>query len=46
MDLDTSFSISYGSGAARGTLGKDVVQMAGFEVSSQVFGEYPCGLSK
>ncbi|KAH9893556.1 aspartic peptidase domain-containing protein [Cubamyces lactineus] len=37
-DLNTSFSISYGSGAARGTLGKDVVQFAGFEVDSQVFG--------
>ncbi|KAI9067956.1 acid protease [Trametes sanguinea] len=37
-DLNTSFSISYGSGAARGTLGKDTVQFAGFEVDSQVFG--------
>ncbi|KAI0630626.1 acid protease [Trametes polyzona] len=37
-DLNTSFSISYGSGAARGTLGKDVVQFAGFEVDSQTFG--------
>ncbi|KAI0640743.1 acid protease [Trametes meyenii] len=37
-NLNTSFSISYGSGAARGTLGKDVVQFAGFEVDSQVFG--------
>jgi cathepsin D len=32
------FSITYGSGSASGTLAKDVVQMAGFEVSSQVFG--------
>jgi len=31
------FSITYGSGSASGTLVKDVVQMAGFEVSSQVF---------
>ncbi|KAI0766648.1 acid protease [Trametes elegans] len=37
-DLNTSFSISYGSGAARGTLGKDKVQFAGFEVDNQVFG--------
>ncbi|RPD58766.1 acid protease [Lentinus tigrinus ALCF2SS1-7] len=37
-DLNTQFSISYGSGAARGTLGQDVVQFAGFEVSDQVFG--------
>ncbi|KAI0741353.1 acid protease [Daedaleopsis nitida] len=37
-DLNTNFEISYGSGAARGTLGQDVVQMAGFEVSSQAFG--------
>ncbi|PIL25348.1 transporter [Ganoderma sinense ZZ0214-1] len=35
--LNTAFSISYGSGAARGTLGQDVVQMAGFEVRSQTF---------
>ena len=38
-DLNTPFSISYGSGAARGTLGQDVVQFAGFEVSDQVFGK-------
>ncbi|TBU30161.1 aspartic peptidase domain-containing protein [Dichomitus squalens] len=37
-NLNTAFSISYGSGAARGTLGQDVVQMAGFEVSAQTFG--------
>ncbi|KAI0832020.1 aspartic peptidase domain-containing protein [Trametes gibbosa] len=37
-DLNTSFSISYGSGAARGTLGKDAVRFAGFEVDSQTFG--------
>ncbi|KAH9857278.1 acid protease [Lenzites betulinus] len=37
-DLNTTFSISYGSGSARGTLGKDVVQFAGFEVADQTFG--------
>ncbi len=37
-DLNTPFSISYGSGAARGNLGQDSVQFAGFEVSDQVFG--------
>lgn len=37
-DLNTTFSISYGSGAARGTLGKDAVQFAGFEVDQQTFG--------
>lgn len=33
-----AFAITYGSGTASGTLGKDVVQMAGFQVSSQTFG--------
>ncbi|KAI0684483.1 aspartic peptidase domain-containing protein, partial [Cerioporus squamosus] len=37
-DLNTPFTISYGSGAARGNLGQDAVQFAGFEVSDQVFG--------
>ncbi|KAH9926259.1 aspartic peptidase domain-containing protein [Epithele typhae] len=37
-DLETNFSISYGSGSARGTLGQDVVQFAGFEVQKQTFG--------
>lgn len=32
------FSITYGSGFASGTLGSDIVQMAGFSVSNQVFG--------
>jgi cathepsin D len=32
------FSIAYGSGQASGTLAKDVVQMAGFQVNSQTFG--------
>ena len=34
----TPFSIKYGSGDAQGYLGKDVVQLAGFSVSDQVFG--------
>jgi len=34
----TIFSIQYGSGAAQGTLGQDVVEMAGFSVPNQVFG--------
>jgi hypothetical protein len=33
----TPFQITYGSGQASGTLGTDVVQMAGFSVSNQVF---------
>ena len=32
------FSITYGSGSASGVLVKDVVQMAGFQVSQQTFG--------
>ncbi|KAF8074696.1 aspartic peptidase A1 [Lyophyllum atratum] len=32
------FSISYGSGQAAGSLGKDTIQMAGFSVSNQTFG--------
>ncbi len=34
----TPFSITYGSGAAYGVLGSDIVQFAGFEVENQVFG--------
>ena len=37
VNLSTSFQITYGSGEAVGTLGQDVVQMAGFSVSNQVF---------
>ena len=37
--LNTSFSIKYGSGAAQGVLGRDVVQFAGFEVENQTFGK-------
>jgi hypothetical protein len=39
--LNTSFSISYGSGSAKGVLGQDVVQFSGFEIQSQVFGRFP-----
>ncbi|KAJ4470124.1 acid protease [Lentinula aciculospora] len=38
QNKSTEFSITYGSGAAAGSLGEDVVQMAGFSVSNQVFG--------
>lgn len=34
----SSFQITYGSGQAAGSLGSDLVQMAGFSVSNQVFG--------
>ncbi|KAJ6591613.1 aspartic peptidase domain-containing protein [Mycena vulgaris] len=37
-NTSTPFSITYGSGAAAGTLASETVQMAGFSVSSQVFG--------
>jgi len=37
----TPFAIKYGSGSAQGFLGKDVVQLAGFSVSNQVFGKSP-----
>jgi len=33
----TTFAITYGSGQAAGSLGSDVVQMAGFSVKNQVF---------
>ncbi|KAG1899473.1 aspartic peptidase domain-containing protein [Suillus fuscotomentosus] len=36
-NLSEPFNIQYGSGAAEGTLGQDVVQMAGFSVPNQVF---------
>jgi len=36
-NLSTPFAIKYGSGSAQGSLGKDVVQMAGFSVPNQVF---------
>ncbi|OBZ66793.1 Aspartic protease [Grifola frondosa] len=37
-DLNTTFRIEYGLGAAAGVLGQDKVQMAGFEVNTQAFG--------
>ncbi|KAG1741270.1 aspartic peptidase domain-containing protein [Suillus lakei] len=37
-NLSEIFQIQYGSGAAEGTLGQDVVQMAGFSVPNQTFG--------
>ena len=39
-NLSTTFSITYGSGAASGTLAEDTIQMAGFSVSNQTFGMY------
>jgi len=36
-NLTTSFSIKYGSGDAQGFLARDVVQLAGFSVTNQVF---------
>ena len=33
--------ITYGSGKVSGTLGQDVVSMGGFEISNQIFGDYP-----
>ncbi|KAI0728027.1 aspartic peptidase domain-containing protein [Fomitopsis betulina] len=35
--LNQSFTITYDSGEAQGTLAQDTVQMAGFEVDAQVF---------
>lgn len=37
-NLSQPFGIQYGSGAAAGTLGQDIVQMAGFSVPNQIFG--------
>ncbi|KAJ7066591.1 aspartic peptidase A1 [Mycena amicta] len=37
VNKSTEFQITYGSGAARGALATDTVQMAGFSVSNQVF---------
>lgn len=55
-NLSTPFHISYGSGAAEGFLGSDVVQMAGFQVPQQTFGTswsgfhplagYSCAISR
>ena len=38
-NLTTPFQIKYGSGQASGVLGQDIVQMAGFSVANQFFGE-------
>jgi hypothetical protein len=35
-----AFSVTYGSGQAAGTLGRDVVQLAGFAVQNQTFGVF------
>ncbi|EGN95223.1 hypothetical protein SERLA73DRAFT_187569 [Serpula lacrymans var. lacrymans S7.3] len=37
-NLSQPFSIQYGSGEAAGSLGQDVVQIAGFSVANQTFG--------
>ncbi|PPQ96798.1 hypothetical protein CVT26_006201 [Gymnopilus dilepis] len=37
QNQSTTFAITYGSGQAAGSLGSDVVQMAGFSVLNQVF---------
>ncbi|KAF8872837.1 aspartic peptidase A1 [Gymnopilus junonius] len=37
QNQSSTFSITYGSGQAAGSLGSDVVQMAGFSVQNQVF---------
>jgi hypothetical protein len=34
------FSVTYGSGQAVGSLGRDIVQLAGFEVQNQTFGMF------
>jgi len=36
--LNEPFQVRYGSGEVRGVLASDTVQMAGFEVSNQIFG--------
>lgn len=40
IPLDSPFAIQYGSGAAAGDLGRDVVRFAGFEVENQAFGAF------
>jgi hypothetical protein len=37
QNQSTPFNITYGSGSASGSLGQDVVQMAGYSVSNQMF---------
>ncbi|KAG1735495.1 acid protease [Suillus lakei] len=36
-NMNKGFSVTYGKGAAAGTVGQDVVQMAGFTISKQTF---------
>ena len=38
-NLGTTFQIQYGSGAAEGFLGTDVVNMAGLSIKTQTFGK-------
>lgn len=38
--MSKSFSVTYEKGYAAGTVGQDVVQMAGFTISDQTFGEF------
>ena len=38
---DAEITLSFGSGAVRGTLGSDTVTMGGFTVPSQTFCDYP-----
>jgi cathepsin D len=37
QNLGTDFKITYGSGFAEGTMGQDIIQMAGFSVQNQQF---------
>ncbi|KIM34242.1 hypothetical protein M408DRAFT_19180 [Serendipita vermifera MAFF 305830] len=37
QDADSSFSVRYGSASATGTLGRDMIQMAGYAVEDQLF---------
>jgi cathepsin D len=38
-NTNKSFSVTYNKGYAEGTMGQDVVQMAGFTISDQEFGK-------
>jgi hypothetical protein len=39
-NLNKNFSVSYSKGYAAGTIGQDVVQMAGFTIPDQTFGKF------
>lgn len=39
-NLNKNFSVNYSKGYAAGTVGQDVVQMAGFKIPDQTFGEF------